>query len=99
MPAKRRSPVFRRTQSALCDAMLSVRQAASFLGISASKVYELAAARRIVHFRIGGKILFEEADLRAYRESCRVGAAAVKTAAAPIPTLRHLRPRPSVTTT
>ena len=53
---------------------MSVRQAASRLGISASKLYELVARRGISHYRIGGKLLFDPADLDAYLASCRIEA-------------------------
>jgi hypothetical protein len=36
------------------------------------------AARRIAHYKIGGRILFSEADVDAYLASCRVGAVAPK---------------------
>jgi excisionase family DNA binding protein len=52
--------------------MVSVTQAASRLGLSRSTVYGLAARRVIAHYRMGGKIVFAEADLSAYLESCRV---------------------------
>ena len=55
--------------------MLDVKAAASFLGISRSKLYELANRKAIALYRIGGKILFEQADLEAYKRSCRVGVA------------------------
>jgi excisionase family DNA binding protein len=54
---------------------MSVKDAASKLGVSPSKVYELVSQRRLAHYRIGGKILFEDADVEAYRQSCRVGTA------------------------
>jgi excisionase family DNA binding protein len=50
--------------------MLSVAQAAARLGISRSKAYELKT--RIPHYKIGGKILFDERDLDTFKESCRV---------------------------
>lgn len=52
--------------------MLPVKLAASRLGISPSKVYELVSQRAITFYRVGGKILFEESDLDAYLQSCRV---------------------------
>ena len=38
---------------------LNVGEAARRIGISPSKVYQLASARRISHYRIGGKIVFK----------------------------------------
>ncbi len=72
--------------------MYSVKQAAERLGVSASKVYALANARKIGHYRIGGKVLFEGADLDAYLASCRVAVTASSSPLAPPPrvVLRHL---------
>ena len=53
---------------------MTVAQAAKQIGISESKLYQLVAARAIAHFRVGGKILFSDADVEAYLESCHVGA-------------------------
>ena len=53
--------------------MLSVKETASKLGISASKVYSLVASREIVFYRIGGKILFSPEDVDTYLAGCRVG--------------------------
>jgi excisionase family DNA binding protein len=62
------------------------------IGISNSKLYQLVAARAIAHYRIGGKIVFFEADVDAYLASCRVGAAAPAAAAPRVPVkLKHLR--------
>ena len=54
--------------------MLDVKSAATRLGVSASLLYQMVSRREVPHFRIGSKILFDEADLHAYREGCRVGA-------------------------
>lgn len=50
--------------------MLTIKEAAKYLHISASKCYVLK--RDIPHYRIGGKILFQTSDLDAYLSSCRV---------------------------
>lgn len=60
---------------------MTVAEAAKKIGISSSKLYQLAAARVISHYRVGGKILFSEADVDAYLASCRVGAATPVVAA------------------
>jgi len=52
--------------------MFSVKEAAKRLGISQSKLYQLVSLRQIAHYRVGGKIVFGEADLVAYLDSCRV---------------------------
>jgi excisionase family DNA binding protein len=60
--------------------MLTVKEAAKRLGISQSKLYQLVSERKIAHYRVGGKIVFAEADLDAYLESCRVEAGGVARA-------------------
>ena len=40
---------------------MTVAKAAKKLGVSASKVYQLVALRRIAHYRIDGKIVFATA--------------------------------------
>lgn len=73
--------------------MLTIRHAASRLGISPSKMFQLVMRRRVPHYRIGAKILFDESDLEGYKLRCRVGAVAdTDTAPATAPTtrLKHL---------
>jgi excisionase family DNA binding protein len=53
---------------------MTVAGAAKKIGISPSKLYQLVAARAISHYRVGGKIVFFEADIDAYLAGCRVGA-------------------------
>lgn len=53
--------------------MLTVTEAAKFLGVSASKLYELARHGRIAHYRIDRKILFKLEDLTAFARVCRIG--------------------------
>ena len=55
---------------------LTVLEVSKILGISASKLYQLVAGRRIAHYRVGGKILFMGEDVTAYLATCRVGAVA-----------------------
>lgn len=85
---------------------MNVRQAAQRIGISASKLYQLVARRAIAHYRIGGRIVFQDVDVDSYLASCRVGAVApVATTAPSVPfRLKHLslpkrpgsRPPPAV---
>lgn len=51
---------------------MTVKETAGRIGISTSKLYQLASARAIGFYRIGGKIVFTEEDISAYLASCRV---------------------------
>ncbi len=62
---------------------MTVAEAAQKIGISASTLYQQVAARKISHYRVGGKIVFSEADVDAYLASCRVAAVAPQATAAP----------------
>jgi len=76
--------------------MKNVKEAVKVLGISQSKLYEFVAARRIAHYRIGGKILFADEDLAVYLQGCRVERAEEKTPLLrPHVRLKHLREHPS----
>jgi excisionase family DNA binding protein len=73
--------------------MLSVKQAAARLGVSASLVYELVASGTLPCYRLGkrhrrGTIRFAEADLQAFLARCRVA----PEASADEPTLPATRP-------
>lgn len=71
---------------------MTVAQAAKRIGISASKTYQLIAARAISYYRIGGKIVLSEADIDAFLATCRVGAVTPKVAAPRVQVkLKHLR--------
>jgi excisionase family DNA binding protein len=77
---------------------VDVTQAAKLIGISPSKLYQLVASHQIAHYRIGGKIVFDESDLAAFRSSCRVPA--IQRSSPPIPPLprlKHLRLSPHPT--
>jgi excisionase family DNA binding protein len=71
---------------------MTVSEAAKRIGVSASKLYQLVAARKIAHYRIGGKIVFGEDDLAAFLAVCHVDAATAAPARAlpPAPRLKHL---------
>jgi excisionase family DNA binding protein len=73
--------------------MLSVKAAAHRLGISSSTLYQLVARRQIAHFRVGGKVLLDEADLNAFRAACRVAAASSESRAPMPPPLKHIKLR------
>ena len=71
---------------------MTVNETAKRIGISASKLYQLASARRIAHYRIGGKIVFSDADIDAFLQTCRVGTVApVATAPRAAIKLKHLK--------
>ena len=70
--------------------MLSVKEAAIRLGISLSKMYALVEQRQIAHYRLGGKILLQEADLEVYLKQCRVEAGGEGTPSRPAGPFTHL---------
>ncbi len=51
--------------------LLTVKQVAETLQISASKVYELISRGEIPVYRIGGALRIGERELSEYLESCR----------------------------
>jgi excisionase family DNA binding protein len=52
--------------------MSSVKETAKRLGISCSKLYDLVERREIPHYRIEGKILFSDEQIREFLASCLV---------------------------
>jgi len=81
------------------EMVMTVAEAAKRIGVSASKLYQLVAARRIAHYRIDGKIVFSEEDVASYLESCHVSVCAQRTIRRPTYlkhiTLKHGRPAPA----
>lgn len=53
--------------------MLTVREIASRLRLSQSKVYALLAQQRLAHYRLDGAIRVSEEQLMAYLEGCLAG--------------------------
>lgn len=53
---------------------LTAKQAAQELGLSARKLYELAATGKLACYRFDGAIRFDGADIQAYKQSCRLPA-------------------------
>ena len=51
--------------------MLTASGAARLLGLSARKVYALAAAGELAAYRFGASVRFSTADLEAYKAQCR----------------------------
>jgi excisionase family DNA binding protein len=71
---------------------MTVAEASKKIGVSASKLYQLVAARRIAYYRIGGKIVFAETDVDTFLASCRVGAFAAMLPCPRAPLkLKHVR--------
>ena len=71
--------------------MLTPLQAAQHLGLSARKVYDLAASGRLACYRFDSAVRFEPSDLDAYKQSSRSPATTRAagstnlTAASPVP--------------
>jgi excisionase family DNA binding protein len=60
------------------DKLLSPKEAAEYMRVSPSLVYQLCDERRILHYRVGGKgkrgkLLISPRDLDAFMESQKVG--------------------------
>jgi excisionase family DNA binding protein len=51
--------------------MLTARQVATMLGISSRLVYDLAARGFLVAYRFGRRVVFDEAHIEAFKQSCR----------------------------
>ncbi len=64
--------------------MLNTKEAQAMLGVSRSHIYYLVKSRTITHYRFGKHaIRFEEAEIQAYKESCKVVTRVPKVMAAP----------------
>ena len=59
---------------------IDAKAAASMLGISARKVYELANSGRIPCYRIDTAVRFDPQDVEAFRKSCRSATTPVTSA-------------------
>lgn len=71
---------------------MSVAEAAKRIGISASKLYQLVAARRVSHARVDGKIILSDQDIAEFLASCRVAAVAPVAAAPRVQLkLKHIK--------
>lgn len=57
-------------------AILTIGETADVLRVSTRTVRRLANARKLPHYRIAGRILFDARDVRAYLEQNRVSGAA-----------------------
>ena len=56
---------------------LTAKEAAKELGLSARKLYELAASGKLACYRFDGAVRFDRADLEIYKTSCRLPATTV----------------------
>lgn len=54
------------------EALLSVREAARFLGFSSSMVYKLVETRSIPHIRLGERIRFRAEELNSWVDARNV---------------------------
>ncbi len=52
--------------------MLTAKQVASMLGLSQTKIYDLARCGKLRSYRFDGAVRFEPADVEAFKEACRV---------------------------
>lgn len=59
--------------------LLTVREVAGMLKLSASKVYELIARGKIPVYKVGGALRIGRHDLEAYLNACREVRGTVKT--------------------
>lgn len=51
--------------------LLTAAEVAELLALSLTKVYELARRGSLAHFRFGGAVRFDLADVEAYKQSCK----------------------------
>ena len=61
------------TEAALSQAFLTVRELAALLRVSERKVYDLAASGQVPVSKATGKLLFPEAEIRAWIDAARSG--------------------------
>ena len=54
--------------------LLTARQVAAILGLSARKVYALAESGAVACHRFGAAVRFDLSDIEAYKQSCRLPA-------------------------
>ena len=52
--------------------LINIRQAAGLLGLSRNTLYSYVARRKIPHYKIGAKLLFDPDELETWRRSKRV---------------------------
>lgn len=62
-------PTARAASAVAAPALLSTREAADYLGVSLSTLRRLVAERSVRHYKPGGQLRFDPADLDAYVRS------------------------------
>jgi excisionase family DNA binding protein len=71
---------------------MTVTETSRRIGVSASIVYQLVAARKIAHYRVGKKILFREDDVAAFLAGCRVEVRTMSVnPTVSLPKLKHVK--------
>jgi excisionase family DNA binding protein len=80
----------------MSDRLLTAKEAAEHVGLTADAIYQLSRAGKIAHYRLGvkgGSIKFRAADLDAYMEGCRVEAG-IRRGKRPDSPLKHVQAQP-----
>ena len=54
------------------DDLLTLKEAAEFIGMSASFLKTVKYGNRIAFYKVGGNIKYKASDLRCFIENCRV---------------------------
>jgi excisionase family DNA binding protein len=62
----------RAVQGGLTSMMITTKQVAAMLGLSRSKVYELAGSAKLTSYRFDGVLRFKLCDVEAFVEASRV---------------------------
>lgn len=52
--------------------MLSVKEVASRLGVSAGMVYDLVRSGKLVGYKVGRRVVVDESALESYLSSCKI---------------------------
>ena len=70
---------------------MTITEASKHIGVSPSTLYQLVAARKIAHFRVGGKIILHEDDIDAFMAGCHVAVSSIQsTIQTPRLKLKHI---------
>lgn len=74
--------------------MINAKAVGLLLGLSATKVYDLARSGALVSYRFGGAVRFDPQDVEAYKQSCRVVVLQPVRCRDPLPTVRLVPSEP-----